>query len=101
MSKRMYGSICLTDISNAYKAGHPGITKSETNGKIYVNLTVWLNDQKDKFENDAGVQISQPKEYAEKPTYIGNLKHAEAAKAAPAEKPIAEEVEDDDLGLPF
>jgi hypothetical protein len=100
MSKRMYGSICLTDISNAYKAGHPGITKSETNGKIYVNLTVWLNDQKDKFENDAAVQISQPKDYTEKPTYIGNLKHAEAAKAAPAVKPIADEVEDD-LGLPF
>ena len=97
MSKRMYGSICLSDLSAAYKAGHPGISKSEKNGKIYVNLTVWINDQPDQYGNDAGVQISQNKDYAEKPIYIGNLKHAEKP-AAPAYNvpPIADVFPTDD-----
>lgn len=94
----MYGSICLTDISNAYKAGHPGITKSEKNGKIYVNLTVWVNDTPDQYGNDAGVQISQPKDHTEKAVYIGNLKHAGGQQAQAQQTPIEDVIDDQ---LPF
>lgn len=47
------------------------------NGAEYINLTVMLNDQKDKFGNDASVSVSQTKEEREAKTpktYVGNGK---------------------------
>ena len=43
----------------------------------YLNISIWRNDEKDKYENDTSISISQSKEQVnsgEKPVYIGNGK---------------------------
>lgn len=53
-------SICLTDLKN-----NPKYLTKAGNGKIYVSLTTWDNDQPDKFGNDFSVTISKTKEERE------------------------------------
>ena len=61
-------SICLSDLpkDKMTKAG---------NGKIYINLTTWDNDEPDKYDNDFSVQVSKSKEEREAKAatvYVGN-----------------------------
>ena len=52
-----------------------GIT--EKDGKVYLNLQIGVNDEKDKYENDCSISISQNKEEREakkEKVYIGNGK---------------------------
>ena len=98
MATLLTGSICLTDIPK------DKINISEKNGKKYLNVTVWVNDEPDNYGNHASIQVSQTKEEREGKaprTYIGNLKRP-AAPATPAEHPAghvaAVQVTDD---LPF
>jgi hypothetical protein len=104
MSKLLYGSMCLSDLSEQFKAGHPAFSKSEKNGKIYVNVTVWVNDEADQYGNHAALQLSKPKDSDMKPIYFGNLKmHQQQAnvgiqQSAPS---APTSVADDDDLLPF
>ena len=41
---KFYGSVCLTDLIEKSKTKHSSFTKAQ-NGKIYCNITVWLNDR--------------------------------------------------------
>jgi hypothetical protein len=81
MSKLFYGSISVSDLIDQLKAKHSAFSKAQ-NGKIYANISVWLNDEKDKFGNIMSVQITPTKEMkdVEKKLYIGNLKESEGAK---------------------
>lgn len=91
-------SICLSDIKN--KAADR-INKSEKNGKLYINLTSWDNDEPDQFGNDFSVSISPSKEEIERKNageqieriYLGNGK----IHSFEAPKATQEEVDD----LPF
>jgi|TARA_E500000178_G_C16943405_1_gene717579 hypothetical protein len=63
-------SICLSDIPK------DKIRKAD-NGKMYVNLTMFDNDEVDRFGNHFSVQISKTKEEREakaKAVYVGNGK---------------------------
>lgn len=74
MNTLLHGSICLTDIPKEK------ITTSEKNGKKYLSISVWINDEPDQFNNNASIQVSQSKEEREsggKKSYIGNLKYAQ------------------------
>lgn len=84
MSKLMGGSLCLTDINANAKIGHSAFSKGK-NGKIYFNINIWLNDQKDKYDNDASIQLNSTKELrdTEGKIYIGNAKYVEAGPAEP------------------
>lgn len=79
MSQRFYGSICVSDLVDLAHKKHSAFSKAD-NGKIYANVTVWLNDEKDKFGNIMAVQLSPKKELREQDgqPYIGNMKEAEA-----------------------
>jgi hypothetical protein len=98
MSSLKTGSICLTDLLEKAKAGHSAFTKG-TNGKVYANIKIWLNDEADKYGNDVGIQLNSTKEKkdVEGSVYIGN------AKSPKSNEPAAVQV--DDLGslddLPF
>jgi hypothetical protein len=48
MSERINASICLTDLGDKARANHSAITTGK-NGKKYANITIWINDEKDKF----------------------------------------------------
>jgi hypothetical protein len=88
MSKLYNGSICLTDIPKEK------ITTSEKNGKKYLNINVWVNDENDQYGNIGSIQLSQSKaerEAGEKKVYIGNIKQPLAA-AAPVNNAVIEDL---------
>lgn len=75
MSQSFYGSVNLTLLIAEAKKKHSAFTKHD-NGNIYCNITVWLNDDVDKFGNIMSIQINPTKDRKEvdgKP-YIGNCK---------------------------
>jgi hypothetical protein len=94
MGKPMHGSICLTDLGDAFKAGHSAFNKSEKNGKVYANIAVWMNDEPDQYGNILSFQLNSKKDAADDKVYFGNAKLPDAGKVAPAQKSNAK---DDDL----
>jgi len=98
MSTLLGGSLCLTDINANAKIGHSAFTKA-ANGKIYFNINIWLNDEKDKYGNTASIQLNSKKELRETEgkIYIGNAKPVEAAQPEPIAAGEADVPEDDDL----
>jgi hypothetical protein len=76
MSKLMYGSIDFSKLLELAKSGNKAFKKAE-NGKIYMNLNVWINDEKDQYGNDASIQTSFKDATKEDKHYFGNLKHSE------------------------
>jgi len=73
MSKLLYGSIDFSKLLELAKKGDKAFSKAN-NGKIYLNLNVWLNDEKDQFGNDASLQTSFKDATKEEKHYFGNLK---------------------------
>ena len=95
MSKLYNGSICLSDIPK------DKVTTSEKNGKKYLNINVWVNDELDQYGNIGSIQLSQSKaerEAGEKKVYIGNIKQPQAAVGPQNASPVNNTVVDD---LPF
>jgi hypothetical protein len=75
MSKKpMHGSICMTDLSNAFKAKHSAFNKSEKNGKLYANIAVWLNDEPDQYGNILSFQLNSKKDAPDEKVYFGSAK---------------------------
>ena len=85
-NKPMHGSICLTDLGDAFKAGHSAFNKSEKNGKVYANIAVWMNDEPDQYGNILSFQLNSKKDAADDKVYFGNAKLPDAGKPAPAQK---------------
>ena len=98
MSTLLNGSLCYTDIAANAKIGHSAFSKAP-NGKIYFNINIWLNDEKDKFGNTAGIQLASKKDMreAEGKIYIGNAKPSELPAPEPLEQNSSDIVDDDDL----
>jgi len=88
MAKFLTGSICLTDINKEK------ITTSK-NGKKYININVWINEDVDSYGNIASIQQYLGKDVKEK-NYIGNLKEFEA-KQTKQEPEQMQDIESDDL----
>ena len=96
MSKLMYGSIDFTKLLELAKAGNKAFKKAE-NGKIYMNLNVWINDEKDQYGNDASIQTSFKDATKDDKHYFGNLKHSEFKEAHDLEAGSNDIPEADDL----
>lgn len=96
MSQNFFGSVCLTELIAQAKSGHSAFTKAQ-NGKIYCNVTVWLNDEEDKYGNVMSIQASSSKEMSGKEDkfYLGNCKKSK-------QKPIIERDFEgvDDIDIP-
>jgi hypothetical protein len=73
MAESYYGGICLTDVLAALNDKHSAFNKAD-NGKIYMNVTVWINDAVDAYGNSAAIQLNSKDHANEKKKYIGNLK---------------------------
>lgn len=86
-----YGSIDFTKLVEMAKAGNKAFTKTE-NGKIYLNVRVWVNDEEDKFGNIASFQSNFKGATKEDKFYFGNLKES---------TPIEEEVKAEDIDINF
>jgi hypothetical protein len=95
MAQSYYGSIDFSKLIEQAKTGHKAFSKSE-NGKIYLNVRLWVNDELDKFGNIASFQSNFKGAQKEDKFYFGNLKES---------TPIDEDVQSNDIpdvdDLPF
>lgn len=81
MPQQFYGSICITELLEQAKEKHSAFVKG-TNGKIYANVSMWLNDDADKFGNIMSMKLSCTKDKidTEGKVYVGNFKESETSK---------------------
>lgn len=79
MAQSFYGSIDFSKLLEQAKAGNKAFTKTE-NGKIYLNVRVWVNDEEDKFGNIASFQSNFKGAQKEDKFYFGNLKESKAVE---------------------
>ena len=76
MAKTSYwGSIDFSKLLEQAKSGNKAFSKSE-NGKIYLNVKVWVNEEEDKYGNIASFQSSFKGAQKEDKFYFGNLKES-------------------------
>ena len=103
MSKLFTGSICLTDLLEQAKKAHSAFSRSQANNKVYVNILVWENDEKDKYDNTHSFQLNSHKDKkdAEGKIYIGNAKPIEKKEPLPLTAEDASTFIPGDDGLPF
>ena len=85
--KSYYGSIDFSKLIEQAKAGNKAFTKTE-NGKIYLNVRVWVNDELDKFGNCASFQSNFKGAQKEDRFYFGNLKESVAVEEQVTESDI-------------
>ena len=82
-------SICYTDLKNALNANqnHSSITKSERNGKIYLDCVIWEKDEPDQYGNDLSMQLNSKKDNqgTDAKIYLGNGRKYKAS--APMSNP--------------
>jgi hypothetical protein len=81
MNQLFGGSICLTELNEQARNGHSAFSKAN-NGKIYVNILTWINEEADEYGNTMSHQLSSTKEMREKEkkVYIGNSKPLQTNK---------------------
>ena len=70
MSKMINGSIDLTKIGEAVRAGHSAVYTS-ANGTKYLNITVQVNDEPNEYGQRGSVQIWD--KHSNKKEYLGNF----------------------------
>lgn len=102
MSQLLNGSICLSDLNAKAKEGHSAFSRAK-NGKIYFNITQWINDEPDQYGNHSSFQLNSKKDNreAEGKVYIGHAKFAERQEPSPVNpESVSGELPDDD-DLPF
>lgn len=79
-------SINFSQLLALAKEGNSAFNKSAKNQKIYVNLSVWVNEEADDYGNTMSIQLNctkEGKEEGEKNEYVGNGKYVEFAASAP------------------
>lgn len=81
MNQSFYGSIDISRLLEELKSKHSGFYKG-SNGKVYANAQIWLNEQPDKFGNVISIKInpSKDKKDIEKSFYLGNMKKSDGPK---------------------
>lgn len=97
MSQFLTGSICLTDLIEQAKKKHSAFSKSEKNQKIYANIKVWINDEKNQHGNIGSLQLNPRKDHETENIYFGNLREAKSTEKDISDKDAAA-IDDD---LPF
>ena len=100
MAQLLSGSICLSDLDKSK-------LQKGKNGKVYLNMTISINNEFSQYGTNAGISIQQTqeeREAKEKKTYIGNAKtvwadgmQAKPEKATQAANTAATKEETDDL----
>ena len=77
MAQSFYGSIDFSKLIEQAKAGHKSFSKSEKNGKIYLNVDVYVKDEVDQFGNIASIRGTFKGATKEDKFYFANLKESQ------------------------
>ncbi len=96
MSKSYYGSIDFTKLIEEAKKGNKAFNKSEKNGRIYLNVQVFVRDEADNYGNSMAIRSTFKGATKEDKFYFANLKQSEEQ-----EQPIAQNDIPDTDDLPF
>ena len=93
------GSIDYSELIELLKTGKYSTFQSEKTGKKYINVSVWINPEPDKFGNDGSIQLNPKKEHRNEglKRYVGNVKHFKFA----AQEVAADSFSDEEEDLPF
>jgi hypothetical protein len=101
MSQLLAGSICLTDLLALAKQGHSAFSRAASNGKVYFNVNIWINDQPDRFDNDASIQVNPKKDSGDEKKYVGNAHFIELRQDQTIQAADVQQFEQDEDDLPF
>jgi len=71
-----YGSIDFSKLLEQAKAGSKAFTKSEKNGRIYLNVDVYVKDEVDQYGNIASIRGTFKGAQKEDKFYFSNLKES-------------------------
>lgn len=96
MSKLFYGSVDFSKLLEMAKAGNKAFSKAQ-NGKIYLNLNVWINDEVDQYGNKASIQTNFKDAPKEEKVYVGNLKESEFSSQPVSSSDIPDESDFDNF----
>ena len=99
-SRMLYGSINVSELIDQLKKAHSGFTKA-SNGKIYANVRVWLNEEQDQFQNDASIQITAKQDTGFANFYIGNMKFSITKESGAINAIDIDNLNVDEDDLPF
>jgi len=77
MSKTFYGSIDFSKLIEEAKSGNKAFSKSEKNGRIYLNVQVFIKDEVDIYGNSMAIRSNYKGATKEDKFYFGNLKPSE------------------------
>jgi hypothetical protein len=55
-------SIDVSMLEEMFKKRHSAFNRSQKNQKMYVNLSIWVNDDPDKFGDHASIQLNSSKD---------------------------------------
>jgi hypothetical protein len=76
MAQSFYGSIDFSKLIEQAKAGHKAFSKSEKNGRIYLNVDIYVKDEVDQFGNVASIRGTFKGATKEDKFYFSNLKQS-------------------------
>lgn len=96
MAKLLVGSIDFSKLLEEAKKGNKAFSRA-SNGKIYINVNVWINEEKDTYGNIASLQSSFKDATKEEKFYFGNLKEIEQKQPEPLSENSSDLPENDDL----
>lgn len=97
MGKLFMGSINLSKLNANAKIAHSAFTRAGKDNDVFVNVTLWVNDEPDKFGNTMSVKLNPKQESGDEKVYFGNFKPSERKDPEPIEQNASDIPDDDDL----
>lgn len=89
MSQLLFGSVDFSKLLELAKSGNKAFSKA-ANGKIYLNLNVWINDEEDSYGNHASIQTNFKDAQKSDRVYVGNMKKSSSGGAPVSSEEIPE-----------
>ena len=97
MAQSFYGSIDFSKLVEMAKSGSKAFTKSEKNGRIYLNIDVYVKDEIDQYGNIASIRGTFKGADKEDKFYFANLKESQNNGTAPIQKNEIPDLDDLDF----
>ena len=77
MAQGYYGSIDFSKLIEMAKSGHKAFSKSEKNGRIYLNVDVYVKDEVGQYGDKASIRATFKGATKEDKFYFANLKESQ------------------------
>ena len=97
MAQSYYGSIDFSKLLEMAKSGHKAFSKSEKNGRIYLNVDVFVKDEVGQYGDKASIRGTFKGATKEDKFYFANLKESAFYVE---QQPTMDDIPDTD-SLPF